>query len=212
MSGPQREAVLKHLINQLQGPDGPRLTTGIFGTKFLLDVLSREGHADLAAAIVAQKTMPGWGYMLDHGATTLWEHWEGSDNTYSHNHPMFGSVSQWFYHWLGGIQPAPGTVGFDRIVIRPQVAGSVSWVSCRYESVRGAIVSDWKREEHRLEMKVTIPANTIALVYVPVKKGATVTESGKPVEQAEGVGFQRREQGAAIYRVGSGSYVFEVGR
>jgi len=209
---PQREAVLKFLVDALRGADGPRLTTGIFGTKFLLDVLSREGYANLAAAIVAQKSCPGWGYMLENGATTLWEHWEGSDNTYSHNHPMFGSVSQWFYQWLGGIQPAPGIAGFARLVIRPQAPGQLSWVRCRYNSVRGSILSDWRRDQNGLALNITIPANTTATVYVPAKDGVAVMESGKPAEQAAGVTFLRREQEAAVYQVGSGNYAFEVRR
>ena len=208
----QREAVLKFLVDALRGADGPRLTTGIFGTKFLLEVLSREGYASLAAAIVAQKSCPGWGYMLENGATTLWEHWEGSDNTFSHNHPMFGSVSQWFYQWLGGIQPAPGIVGFAHLVIRPQAPEQLNWVRCRYNSVRGSIVSDWRRDQNGLALNVTIPANTTATVYVPANDGVAVMESGKPAEQAAGVTFLHREKEAAVYQVGSGNYAFEVRR
>ena len=76
------------------------------------------GRADVAYTIANQRTFPGWGHMLENGATTLWEHWEFSDNTFSHNHPMFGSVSEWFYRVLAGINAAPGAVGFDKIIIR----------------------------------------------------------------------------------------------
>ncbi len=204
----QRRAVTQFLLDDIRGPREHHLTTGIFGTKFMLDVLSREGHADVAATMVNQKTFPGWGYMLENGATTLWEHWKGSDNTFSHNHPMFGSVSQWFYHWLAGIQPAPDAVGFNRIVIRPQLPNDLSWVRCKYNSVRGQIVSNWKREGDKLTMEVTIPANATATVYVPAKDATGITESGKPAEKAEGVKFLRMENGAAVYAVESGSYTF----
>ncbi|MCD6338821.1 MAG: family 78 glycoside hydrolase catalytic domain [Verrucomicrobia bacterium] len=210
----QRTAALEVLINDIRGPRKEHLSTGIFGTKFMLDVLSRAGQADLAATIVGQKTFPGWGYMLANGATTLWEHWKGSENTYSHNHPMFGSVSQWFYQWLGGIQPAPDAVGFDRILIRPQMVQAVDWVRCRYRSARGDIVSNWRREGDRLTMEVEIPVNAGALVYVPLRgaKPTQVEESGRPAAQSAGVQFVGVEQKHAVYQVGSGKYRFEVRR
>ena len=160
------------------------------------------------AAVVNQKTFPGWGYMLENGATTLWEHWEGSDNTFSHNHPMFGSVSQWFYHWLGGIQPDPEAVGFDRISIRPQPVKDLNWVRSSYNSVRGRILSNWRRDGARLELEVEIPPNTTALVHLPAQQLEQVKESGRPVAQAPGVEFVRADRGRMIFRVGSGRYVF----
>jgi alpha-L-rhamnosidase len=205
----QRPAVLQFLLNDLRSTPEPHLNTGIFGTKFILDALSRENQSDVASAIVSQKSSPGWAAMLDQGATTLWEHWQGSDNTYSQNHPMFGSVSQWFYHWLGGIQPAAGAIGFDQVVIHPQVPKGLDWVRCHYDSVRGRISSDWKRDGDKLTMEVIIPANTTALIYVPAKDSTGVTESGKATAEAEGVKFLRMERDTAIFEVGSGSYQFQ---
>ena len=206
----QRPAVLQVLLDDIRLRHDGHLSTGIFGTKFMLDVLARAGQADLAATMVNQTTCPGWGFMLENGATTLWEHWKSSDNTYSHNHPMFGSVSQWFYQWLGGIQPDPQAVGFDRIVIRPQVPGQLNWVRCHYHSVRGEIVSDWRREKNKLTLNLTSPVNTRATVYVPATYAAAVTESHKLAAQADGVKFLRLEKGAAVYEVGSGRYRFEI--
>src|SRR5690606_24013344 len=143
------------------------LTTGIFGTKFMLMALSDAGRPDLVAAIVAQRDFPGWGHMLERGATTLWEHWEFSDNTYSHNHPMFGSVSEWFMKVPGGIRPADDAVGFDRIEIRPAILPSLEWASARYESARGPIGTAWRRTADTLELEVEVPANTTARVHVP---------------------------------------------
>jgi alpha-L-rhamnosidase len=139
-----------------------KLTTGIFGTRFLLPVLP----AEEAYAIVNRKTFPGWGYMLEKGATTLWEHWEFSDNTYSHNHPMFGSVDEWFYKVIGGISPAPDAVGFDKIIIRPRPVGDLTWAKARYESVRGTVKSEWKIEGGEFTLTVTIPPGTTAKVHV----------------------------------------------
>lgn len=137
----ERPRALDVLMRNIAAHD-EHLTTGIFGTKYLLATLSDAGRADVAYDIVNQRTFPGWGYMLERGATTLWEHWEFSDNTYSHNHPMFGSVSEWFYKTLAGIQPAPDAVGFDRIIIKPEPVGDLKWVKASYKSVRGTVVSE----------------------------------------------------------------------
>ena len=205
----QRNSVLQFFLNELNRSPEPFLTTGIFGTKFVLEVLSREDHINLAAAIVSQKSSPGWAKMLENGATTLWEHWKGSDDTYSQNHPMFGSVSQWFYHWLGGIQPDPAAIGFDQIIIRPQIPATLNWVNCNYNSVRGRIVSNWKRQGDQLIMDITIPANTRATIYVPAVDATFVTESGKIAAETAGLKFLRMENHSAVYAVGSGIYQFQ---
>jgi len=206
----QRAAVRQYLLDDIRLRDEGHLSTGIFGTKFMLDVLSRAGEAELALTIVNQKTCPGWGYMLENGATSLWEHWKGSDNTYSQNHPMFGSVSEWFYHWLGGIQPAAEAAGFDQIIIRPQVVSDLNWVRCSYNSVRGKIVCNWKRIGNRLKLEAEIPANTKALVYVPASGSGQVKEGGEPVERSPGIKSVRQDGCNTIIEVGSGRYVFET--
>ncbi len=107
-----RAAAVQWLLDDIRGPQKGHLSTGIFGTKFALDALSAEGQAQAVFDIIRQDAYPGWGYMLANNATTLWEHWALSESTYSHNHPMFGSISEWFFKWLGGIQPDPGGCRF----------------------------------------------------------------------------------------------------
>jgi len=187
---------------------GDHLTTGIFGTKYMLNALTAAGRSDMAYDIVNQRSFPGWGYMLERGATTLWEHWEFSDNTYSHNHPMFGSVSEWFFKALAGIQPAPDAVGFDKILMRPQPVGNLRWVRATHDSVRGRIVSNWENLGGEFKLHVIIPANAYALVYVPAKDADSVTESGQPATTAAGVKFIRMDKDAALFAIGSGDYEF----
>ncbi|MCF7974610.1 MAG: glycoside hydrolase family 78 protein [Phycisphaerae bacterium] len=202
-----RAAALTCLLDDIGEHDG-HLTTGIFGTRYMLELLSQHGHIQTAYDMVNQTTFPSWGHMLENGATTLWEHWAFSDNTFSHNHPMFGSVSQWFYNWLGGIQPHPEAVGFDRIIIRPQIPRDLSWVHCSYESIRGSITSHWHKIDQTLVMDIVIPANTVATVYVPCTRPDTIREGSLPAGQAPGVEFERREDNASLYRVQSGQYHF----
>ncbi len=203
-----RERALKVLVGDIVAGHDGHLTTGIFGTKFMLNALTDLGRADVACRLVDQKTFPGWGFMLERGATTLWEHWEFSDNTYSHNHPMFGSVSEWFYKALAGIRPAPDAVGFDKIVIAPQPVGDLKWVKASYHSVRGRIVSDWTKEGATFRLRVQIPVNTQATVVLPATDAATSTENGTPLDQAAGVRLVRVERGRLVLAVGSGRYEF----
>jgi alpha-L-rhamnosidase len=204
----ERTAAEQALVQKVRATWGPHVTTGIFGTKFVLNALSRAGRADLAFELVSRREFPGWGYMLERGATTLWEHWDFSDNTFSHNHPMFGSVSEWFFSWLAGIQPAPGAVGFDRIIIRPQPVGDLTWVKGRVLTVRGEVRSEWRIENGRFVLDVIIPPNAKAEVYVPRTDPAAVREGGRPAAEAEGVMYLRAEGGTAVFAIGSGRYSF----
>jgi alpha-L-rhamnosidase len=201
---------LEFLLANIRDERKGHLSTGIMGTKFMLDELSRAGHADVAYRMVQQTNFPGWGWMLANGATTLWEHWALSDNTYSHSHPMFGSVSQWFINWLGGIQPHPEAVGFDRIIIRPQTVAELQWVKSSYNSARGRIVSNWSRQRGELCFEIEIPANTTAEVYLPARAAVDVTESGKPIAKEIGIKVVRMEQGTAVFAVGAGRYRFAI--
>jgi alpha-L-rhamnosidase len=204
-----RAMILKALLDDVEQHDG-HLTTGIFGTKFLLDVLTANGRADVAYRIVNQRTFPGWGHMLEGGATTLWEHWEFSDNVFSHNHPMFGSVSEWFFKALAGIQPAPDAVGFDRVTIRPAIVPDLSWVKARYDSVRGPVVSEWRVENGRLTLHVVLPPNASGLVRLPTTQIKEVREADRPVQQSHGVELRSIERDELIFAIGSGDYTFTL--
>ena len=172
--------------------------------------LSEAGRADVAHTIANQTTWPGWGHMLSRGATTLWEHWAFSDNPYSHNHPAFGSVSAWFYEDVAGIRVDPEAVGCDRVIIRPQIAGGLTCAKATYRSIRGRVESAWKLEAGRLHLNVRIPPGITATVYVPTDDPASVTESGKPAANAQGVESLTPREDAAVFRVSSGEYRFEA--
>jgi alpha-L-rhamnosidase len=207
----RRPAVVDVLASEVDRRQG-HLATGIFGTRYLLETLSRNGRADLAYRIVDGEGFPGWRHMLDRGATTLWEHWEYSDNTFSHNHPMFGSVSTWFFEDLGGIRADDAAVGFHRIIIQPKIVGDLTHAEARYHSVRGLIACQWRIEAGRLRMNATVPVNTTATVYVPTSDLDSVTEGGKPAATAPGVRRLPSQGGAAVFLVGSGQYQFEAKR
>ena len=203
----ERNAAIQVLLDEISNHKN-HLATGIFATPFMLNVLTQSGHADAAFTIVNQKTFPGWGFMLENGATTLWEHWAFSDNVYSHNHPMFGSVVQWFVNAVAGIRPAADAVGFDRIIIRPELVGNLTWARASYNSVRGKITSEWHVDGERLYLQIEIPAGTTATIFVPNRNERNVKINGKKSGECEGVRFLRYKNKRAVYKVGSGKYQF----
>jgi len=184
------------------------LSTGIFGTKMLFDVLRKRDQQEMAYRIANQRTFPGWGHMIERGATTLWETWKESDNTFSKNHPMFGSVSEWFYRSLLGINAA--APGFKKIIIKPQPAGDLTYAKGSYNSVYGKIGSDWVIRDGQFHLKVTIPANTRAEIWIPVAAGGAIKEGGKRVADVKDIKQLRQENGYAVIETGSGNYAFET--
>ncbi len=199
---------LEVLVQDIEKTHGGHLSTGIFGTKYMLQVLTDLGRSDVAYVIANQRTFPGWGHMLEKGATTLWEHWEFSDNTFSHSHPMFGSVSEWFYKALAGIRPAQDAVGFDRIVIEPQPVGDLKWVKANYDSVRGRISVAWTKESGQFKLRLHVPVGTTATVILPSGNPAGVSESGKPLDRAKGIRLVGAGDRRITVQVESGDYSF----
>jgi alpha-L-rhamnosidase len=203
----EQPGVLEALVKDLAAHDD-HLTTGIFGTKYLLAALTESGRADVAYRIVNQPSFPGWGHMLQSGATTLWEHWEFDDNTFSHNHPMFGSVSEWFYKALAGIQPAPDANGFDQILIKPHPVNGLRWVKASHQTVRGRIISAWELADNKFQLHLTIPANARAVVHIPATAVSNVIEGGLPATTVPGIRSVGMQGKAAVFAIGSGTYDF----
>jgi alpha-L-rhamnosidase len=174
------EAAKDSLLNGVKnGPSG-HFNTGIFGTKYVLETLSEYVSPDSVFDIVNSTNYPGWGYMIDRGATTIWETWKESDNTYSNCHPMFGTVTEWYYRWLGGIRPDPEFPGFKEFIIAPSIPKGLESVSCNYHCPFGEIVSNWKKDQKgRFFFEMKIPPETTANVILPVNQFSEVKISSK---------------------------------
>jgi alpha-L-rhamnosidase len=182
------------------------LSTGIFATKMMFDVLRNQDQNEIAYRIANQRDFPGWGHMVEKGATTLWETWAYSDNTYSQNHPMFGSIVEWYYRSLLGINSAKAA--FEKIIIKPQPAGDLTWAKGSYQSVRGKISSSWKIENDAFKLDVQIPANCSAEIWLPLKGNGFSTKSNPSQKTDKDIKFLRSEAGYVVYEVGSGDYSF----
>lgn len=197
---PDRKLALEELYKEFQRHN-MHLSTGIFSTKYLFDVLREENLNEWAYQIANQRDYPGWGHMLTGGATTLWETWAYPDRAPSQNHPMFGSISEWFYRSLLGINPA--APGFSKVIIKPQPAGDLTWAKGAYQSVSGKIESEWKIQGGNFSLRVNVPANVQAEVWVKCKENGRVTGNGVTLS---GINYQN---GYTVIKVGSGEYRFE---
>ncbi len=213
VAGERREQAAAFLLEALERRDW-HLSTGFVGTKDLMLVLSKIGRDDVAWRLILNRTFPSWGFSIEHGATTIWERWNGwtpeegfaTPGMNSFAHYSFGAVGQWMFDTIGGIDAA--RPGFDEIRIRPRPGGGLTWAKTRYDSVHGPIATHWRREGGGLRLDVTIPPNTRAVVHVPALAAEGVTEGGEPVERAEGLKPLGFRDGAAVFEVGSGRYSF----
>jgi alpha-L-rhamnosidase len=201
-----RAAVFESLTRNIQQTSNGHVGTGLVGAQWLMRTLTDNGRADVAYQIATQKTYPGWGYMVEKGATTIWELWNGDTADpamNSGNHVMqIGDLAVWMYEDLAGIRSDPDKPGFRHAIIHPIPAGDLTFVKASHKSMYGTIATSWTRDAAHFTLEVTIPPNTSALVTLPAKDPAAVTESGRPVKPL------RTEPGAATYEVQSGSYTF----
>jgi len=188
------DSVLEGLASDVQAR-GNHLNTGILGTPALLEALTRGGHADLAHAIASQTTYPSWGQWFEAGADTMWEAW-GLDGR-SRNHPMHGTIDEWFYRDVAGI--APTAPGYKRALIEPH-PGSLTAARAEHDSPYGKIASAWTVRDGRLTLDVAIPVNTSAVVRLE--------EGARPVGDERGVQSLGVRDGHAEFQVGSGRYRF----
>jgi alpha-L-rhamnosidase len=225
--GGRRERAFANLVYDVETLHACHLTTGNLCTRYLLEVLSTHGRPDLALRVASQTTYPSWGFMLENGATTLWERWElatGSGMN-SHNHPMLGSVGSWLYKFLGGIDVQEAAVGFDRILVRPYMTPEVGFCRVALDTVRGRLESAWQvgAEPGSYSLKVTIPANSLAEVILPVPdRGFALGEGDQAllsvdndIPQAarvlpEGILDMVFEGNAVHLNIGSGEYQFMI--
>jgi alpha-L-rhamnosidase len=207
-----RERVGDALVRKIEDQGRGHLSTGLVGGQWLMQTLSAIGRPDVAYQIAGQRTYPSWGYMVTHGATTIWELWNGDTADpamNSGNHLMLvGDLITWLYENEAGIRPDPAQPAFKHIIMRPTPVGNLTYVKCWYNSPNGKIGSDWKIAEGRFLWNVTVPPNTMATAYVPAQDQAAVTEGTRPASEARGVKYLRTESGAAVYELGSGTYRF----
>jgi alpha-L-rhamnosidase len=212
---PLRAAAAGHLVAAIEAADW-HLTTGFVGVGYLLPALSTAGRTDVAYRLLARRTFPSWRYMMDQGATTIWERWDGWSAEHgfqsawmnSFNHYSLGSVGEWLYRFVLGIDQAPGTAGFSRLLLRPHPGGGLGQVSGSYQSVRGLVRAAWELADGQFAYRVEVPPNATASVRVPSADPALVRDAagGGPAAAAAYPGLAGA--GEAVFEVGPGRHEF----
>jgi len=214
-----RGSAWQNLFDDLVYRHDSHLTTGIIGTKYIMEVLTNMGSTDLAYDVASQKTYPSWGYMIENGATTLWELWQKREgpSMNSHNHPMFGSVGSWLYKALAGINLDPVAAGFEKIILRPQIVRDLTSAAGSVDTFRGRVACSWARTSGGLILEAVIPVGSAAEIIIPklnlrnsvLKEGETVIwTSEKSAEASTGNMVVEINDSGWTIKTGSGRYLF----
>jgi alpha-L-rhamnosidase len=210
-------AAVKHLAADIE-QRGNRLTTGFVGVALLCPVLTEHGRADLAYALLHQDAFPSWGYTIRHGATTIWERWDGwtehggfqADAMNSFNHYSLGSVGDWLFGGVAGIDQTPSSVAYRELLLRPRPGGRLSWARAEQDTARGLVACGWAIAGDRITVTATVPPGSAALLEIPTADPATVAEHDLPVAGRPGVLQVERSSAGLTVRLTSGRYTFDA--
>lgn len=207
-----KKAVFNALVDNILNENKGHISTGVIGTQWLMRGLTQNGRADIAYQIATNTDYPSWGYMAENGATTIWELWNGNTanpEMNSANHVMLlGDLIIWYYENLAGIKS--GSEAFKTIEMKPEFIEKLYGVKASYHSIRGEISSEWKNEAGKFTWKISIPANTKALVYLPTNFVKNIKESNQNLSQNKSTKFLKIEQNRVVLEVESGDYFFTV--
>lgn len=188
--------VATNLANRVKA-DGGHLDVGVLGAKAILNALSENGQAQAAYDLAVQDTYPSWGWWIVNGATTLYENWNiQAERDISLNHMMFGEIGGWFFKGLGGIMIDEKQPGFKNVLLKPNFVQGLDHFEATHEGPQGKIVSSWRRKGKKVIYTATVPANSTATLYFPLKDGQGAYTGKKKV--------------AAVLNLDAGTYQYEV--
>ncbi len=208
------QKVFENLSARIENDFNSHVSVGLIGIQFLMRGLTEYGRGDLAYKIATNRTYPSWGYMIDNGATTIWELWNGNTADpamNSGNHVMLlGDLLSWFYENLGGIKTDKTEVGFKKISMKPIFPKGLNFVNASHESPYGLIKSEWKKENENLSWTVAIPANSSAQITLPTSSISNILINGKPLKVKNNLKIVDQNSKSITLNVGSGNYDFKV--
>ncbi len=204
-----RAAAAQKLVDKIEA-NGGLLATGFLGTPYLLEELTKTGHADTAYKLLLNTRYPSWGYLVEHGATTTWERWNGDQmkddpSMNSYNHYAYGAVADWIYRYAAGVDATPLDAGFHTVVLHPVFDARMGSVDFSYPSQYGVIRSSWSLQGATAAWKVTIPANAKGLLDVGAADASRYRLDGLPLMQSK----QVRVTNDGV-ELPAGSYTFSV--
>jgi alpha-L-rhamnosidase len=203
-----RKDVIANLMDSIH-ENKNALTAGDVGYRYLIKVLEQEGYSQLIFDMNSKTDVPGYGYQLSKGATSLTESWAALKYV-SNNHMMLGHLMEWFFSGLGGISQTEGSTAFQNILIAPEPVGDITWAETSYNSVNGEIKCFWKITDNKLIIKVIIPANCKGTIIIPSAEPAKITEGNIPIKTSENVRNIEVINRKTRCEVSSGEYVFNI--
>ena len=208
-----RAAAAQKLVDKIQASHD-LLATGFLGTPYLLEELTKAGHADLAYKLLLNTQYPSWGYLVEHGATTTWERWNGDEmkadpSMNSYNHYAYGAVADWIYRYAAGVDATPLSAGFHVVVLHPAFDKRLGSVAFTYPSAYGAIRSEWTIAGNTATWRVTIPGNTTGWLEVPTSEAGKWKLNGASLSSSRDAKSTTYE-GRQGFVVPAGSYTFQV--
>lgn len=185
----ERPVIARHLAERIRA-DKNLLTTGFVGTPYLCPALSENGLNEYAYTLLLSTGRPSWLYAVDRGATTIWERWNGIDENgdfgpvsmNSFNHYAYGSIAEWMYRYVAGINPVEAAPGFKKVRLAPLPSDQLSYARASIRTPYGMLSSGWKYEDGLLTFEAEVPFGAEAEILLPYAEGAAVTENGAPVE------------------------------
>ncbi|PWV90996.1 alpha-L-rhamnosidase [Paenibacillus cellulosilyticus] len=216
VEGPIRKRIARDL-NELIVENDYHLTTGFVGTPYLCFALSNNGYHETAIRLLQQESYPGWLYAITKGATTIWEHWDSikpdgsfwDDNMNSFNHYAYGSIGDWLYRKVAGLDMDETAPAYKRIRIRPALGmRGLRFASASFESMYGEIHSGWRMSNGQIEIVVRIPVNTRAEVLLPSASSADIRVNGHELHGFADVTLLEDTENGVFVSIGSGEYRF----
>ncbi len=211
-----RKSVGDRLVAMIE-ENGGRMATGFLGTPFLLAALTETGHQDVAYKLLRSTEYPSWGYLVNHGATTMWERWNGDQmrgdpSMNSYNHYAYGAVAEWIYRYAAGIDAIPGDPGYHTIFLHPHFDVQLKSLKFEYETPYGTATSSWQVNGRHVRWQVTIPANSQAVLEFDPPQEETMKLSGLSLRASPRLARTTGPHGGEAWSFAAGTYLFEGGQ
>lgn len=203
-----RESVMENLVKSIK-KGGNALTAGDIGFRYLVRALEDGGYSQLLYDMNNRDDVPGYGFQIKNGATALTESWAALKYV-SNNHMMLGHLMEWLYSGLAGIRQQNEDIGFNKILIAPQLVKGIDWVKSSYNSLNGNIEVNWRKENGEFLLDITVPANSSAMVILPGNNPDNVKEGGLVIPKTMIVKSAYSSRKEITLNVLSGKYKFRM--
>lgn len=203
-----KKDVVNNLIKSIND-NGKALTAGDIGYRYLLRTLEEAGQSQLIFDMNSKTDVPGYGYQLSKGATSLTESWAALKYV-SNDHMMLGHLMEWFFSGPGGIRQVPGSSSYSKVIICPELVGDLKWAETTYKTIHGDITCNWKKEKDNIFMNIKIPVNCSANVSIPQTNPDKIFENGILIKQSKLVRIIGVSSGRLQCEVPSGEYNFRT--